>query len=395
VGVDGRTRVADFGIARALYRRSHTSTGELKGKFAYFSPEQARGEDVDRRADVFALGIVAWEAVTGAKLFAGDDALRTLRRVAEEEIPDPRSRRPDLPGEAAGAILRALLRDPRERWQTAGDMATALRNAARGLGPTPSARAIGRWVAEVGADRVRAIRDGIDVALGAADAAEEIDVEAEAPTHVSSGVAARSSPDTRSAAVPPGTAAAPKPRLALDSQPSVTETAGALVSPPPGKPAPARAAAVGIGAAVIVAAVFLLGRASREAAPGSGSAALPPSAEPVAAASASASSAPPASAPAAASSAVDPAAVGSGKPSTKPAGSARVAADARPSVDARAAPSAVAATSSAPAAPPPPTSAPAATQAPAPPPKPVDTPPQPGGPLLGDDAFTRDLSRKH
>src|SRR5205085_11904487 len=83
VGVDGITRLADFGIAKAASRATHTQTGSIKGKVAYMSPEQAKGEPVDRRTDVWAAGVVAWEIVMKRRLFAGDPIAIGLRIVSE------------------------------------------------------------------------------------------------------------------------------------------------------------------------------------------------------------------------------------------------------------------------------------------------------------------------
>jgi serine/threonine-protein kinase len=180
VGIDGRTRVTDFGIARALMRRTSTSTGELKGKIAYFSPEQARGKEVDRRSDVFALGVVAWEAITGHRLFGNDEALRTLQRVLEQPIVDARTLRPDLPLAAARAIDKALSRDLATRFQSAADFAVALRDAAREVSAPASSREIGRWVADLAGEPLRAMRERIDAALVAktdvVDAPAPVDV---------------------------------------------------------------------------------------------------------------------------------------------------------------------------------------------------------------------------
>lgn len=128
VGVDGRTRITDFGVARAIQRNTATVAGELKGKLGYFAPEQAKGQ-VDRRTDVFALGIVAWEMLVGRRLFDGDSPLERLEKVQRMPIPSARSLRPEIPAELDAVVSRALQRDPSERFQTAGELAAALRQA--------------------------------------------------------------------------------------------------------------------------------------------------------------------------------------------------------------------------------------------------------------------------
>jgi serine/threonine protein kinase len=79
----------DFGVARAFGRVAHTSPGGLKGKIDYMSPEQASAEEVDHRADVFALGVVLWEALTGRRLFRRETELATMRAIVDDPIPHP------------------------------------------------------------------------------------------------------------------------------------------------------------------------------------------------------------------------------------------------------------------------------------------------------------------
>ena len=89
LGTDGRARITDFGVARALNRLTRTNTGELKGKFAYFSPEQANAAELDARADVFALGVVAWETLAAQRLFATENPLTTLEAVKRSHWRSP------------------------------------------------------------------------------------------------------------------------------------------------------------------------------------------------------------------------------------------------------------------------------------------------------------------
>ncbi len=125
----GRTRITDFGVARAMQRHSHTQTGEMKGKMAYFAPEQAVGGDLDRRLDVFALGIVAWEVFSGRRLFKGENPLQTLKKITEAPVPSLRRFRPEIPEAVDAAILKALERDREQRWPTALAFARALEAA--------------------------------------------------------------------------------------------------------------------------------------------------------------------------------------------------------------------------------------------------------------------------
>lgn len=166
VGADGRARVTDFGIARAMMRRTATAVGELKGKFAYFSPEQAEGKPLDHRADLFALGIVAWEAIMGRRLFAGDDSMDILSRVKSQPIPLLHTLDAEVPHAVSMAIARALERRVDDRYATAAEMAHALREANR---PAPSARDISRWVNDAGGETLSRVRGLLDQALGGDD----------------------------------------------------------------------------------------------------------------------------------------------------------------------------------------------------------------------------------
>lgn len=133
VGIDGTTRITDFGVARAAARLTTTRTGQLKGKLAYMAPEQARGQGVDRRADLFALGIVLWEALAMKRLFKGDGEAETLSRVLSEPIPKLRTLVPTLPAGIEAVVMKALERDPEKRFATASDFSEALEKAARAV----------------------------------------------------------------------------------------------------------------------------------------------------------------------------------------------------------------------------------------------------------------------
>jgi serine/threonine-protein kinase len=125
VGVDGVARLIDFGIAKAAHRITNTDSGAVKGKYAYMSPEQASGEEVDRRSDVFAAALVMFEALTGSPLFAGVNALDTMRRVLNVPLPDLRQY-PEIPAALHPTIEKALCRDRTGRFRGAAEMADAL-----------------------------------------------------------------------------------------------------------------------------------------------------------------------------------------------------------------------------------------------------------------------------
>ncbi|MGC4095164.1 MAG: serine/threonine-protein kinase [Polyangiaceae bacterium] len=125
VGLDGRAKIVDFGVANATLS-SNDDNERVKGKFSYMSPEQAQGKKLDRRSDVFSLGIVLFELTTGERLFRGDNPAHTLSLVTTAKVPHPRSVQPDYPDRLAQITLRALERDPARRFQTADELRDAL-----------------------------------------------------------------------------------------------------------------------------------------------------------------------------------------------------------------------------------------------------------------------------
>jgi serine/threonine-protein kinase len=149
VGVDGVARVVDFGVARAATRLSTTRSGQLKGKLAYMAPEQARGGAIDRRADLFACGIVLWEALATKRLFKGEGEAETLNRVLYDPIAPPSSVRPDVPKALEDICMKALSRDVDQRFPTAQAFGDELEKVARGLGSVGSVRDVADCLQEV------------------------------------------------------------------------------------------------------------------------------------------------------------------------------------------------------------------------------------------------------
>ncbi len=121
---DGAVKLTDFGIAK--HRTSQTAPGMLKGKYAYMSPEQARGEEVDPRSDVFSLGTVLWELLTGGRLFEAASELATLRAVGELTITPPSRLNPDVPEALSDVVMKALARPLDQRFQSAAELERAL-----------------------------------------------------------------------------------------------------------------------------------------------------------------------------------------------------------------------------------------------------------------------------
>ncbi len=122
VTYDGAVKVVDFGIAKAAVRMTETQSGSLKGKIAYMSPEQCRGDVVDRRSDVFALGIVLYELTTITRLFKGDNDYVTMHKIVTGDIPPPSTIRADYPPALEAIVMRALALDAIDRYPTVGAM---------------------------------------------------------------------------------------------------------------------------------------------------------------------------------------------------------------------------------------------------------------------------------
>lgn len=124
---DGVARVLDFGVAKALAQSPNTQSGLLKGKFGYMAPEQIMRGQVDRRADVFAAGVVLWETLTCRRLFqASKNIEQAMSRVVSAEIPPPSAFRPTIPRALDAIVLKAMDRDAERRFQSAEELAVAL-----------------------------------------------------------------------------------------------------------------------------------------------------------------------------------------------------------------------------------------------------------------------------
>jgi len=126
ISYEGEVKVIDFGIAKAANRSQKTQAGILKGKFGYMSPEQVRGMPIDRRSDIFAVGVLLYEMLTGEKLFVGESDFSTLEKVRNAEVPLPSEFNPSIPQGLERVVLKALTREPEDRYQWASDMAEDL-----------------------------------------------------------------------------------------------------------------------------------------------------------------------------------------------------------------------------------------------------------------------------
>jgi eukaryotic-like serine/threonine-protein kinase len=141
----GEVKVVDFGLAKATSQVEVTDPGVVKGKMSYLSPEAARGEEVDRRADIFAVGILMYEMLTGKRLFYGETDYQTVELVRNAKIPPLRPQNPQIEPELEDIVRRALAKKKEDRFQTATDLQDALAqySYSRGL------KVISRDIAEI------------------------------------------------------------------------------------------------------------------------------------------------------------------------------------------------------------------------------------------------------
>ncbi len=127
----GDVKIVDFGIAKSDTKMGETRSGKLKGKVPYMSPEQARGEEIDARSDIFAVGVMLFELTTGKRLFKGQSEFETLKLICERDYPVPSQVRAGYPVELEYIVMRALSKDRGSRFQTAREMQGALEEFVR------------------------------------------------------------------------------------------------------------------------------------------------------------------------------------------------------------------------------------------------------------------------
>jgi len=171
---EGVVKVVDFGVAKATGRAaSDTEAGQLKGKIAYMSPEQLRGERIDRRTDVFAMGILLYMMTTGTHPFRGDDQSQTIRRISDDEpVTPPSAIVPGYPAGLEAVVLQSLAKDASKRYPTANDMLIGL---TRALPPSmrPSTdEEVAEFLRALLPDRLEKRKSLIKAALEAADRRE-------------------------------------------------------------------------------------------------------------------------------------------------------------------------------------------------------------------------------
>ena len=151
----GEVKLVDFGLAKATSQLESTDPGVVKGKFSYLSPEAASGKDVDRRADIFAVGILLYEFLTGKRLFYGETDYQTVELVRQAKVPPIQSQNAEVQPELEQIIRKALARDVNARYQTAADLQDALAQYLFGQRLKVTSRDIERLVADCLAEKQR------------------------------------------------------------------------------------------------------------------------------------------------------------------------------------------------------------------------------------------------
>jgi serine/threonine protein kinase/CheY-like chemotaxis protein len=170
IGYGGNIRLCDFGVAKAVSSVVQTEIGALKGKLQYMSPEQASGARVDARSDIFSLGSVLFELVTGRRLFVEDTEISLLEAVRRGVVDKPRDVEPTLPEDLNRVLLKVLEKDPADRYQSAGALQRELEDMLYTLASKPTQKALGQWVCEL-FDRMPKPDDGeVSAEVGTATA---------------------------------------------------------------------------------------------------------------------------------------------------------------------------------------------------------------------------------
>src|SRR4051794_7601661 len=149
VSEQGEVKLADFGIAKALTKRERTATGVVKGKVAFMSPEQALGQEIDARSDLFSLGTLFYLLMTGVRPFEAPTDFEVIARVQKCVFTPPEEVRPQLPASVTAIIRRAMAHDREERYQTAEELLVDLEGVLRGQYASPGQTELKLWLADL------------------------------------------------------------------------------------------------------------------------------------------------------------------------------------------------------------------------------------------------------
>jgi serine/threonine protein kinase len=233
VSYDGAIKLLDFGIARGNDQRHKTQTGTLKGKAPYMSPEQCRGQRLDRRTDLFSLGVVMFELTLGRRPFRGENDFTIMEQIVHGKAPLPSSIVAGYPPELEAIVMKLLARDPGARYATAEAMLQDLESFVAQHEVWVSSNSVGKYMRAVFADRVdaweRAADDG--VSLGQHVAATSISQSHDSRPVVSS----TAFPGLPAAGTPSAELAAVRPRIS-QPLPAVAEPSSLSEVSSPGEP---------------------------------------------------------------------------------------------------------------------------------------------------------------
>jgi serine/threonine-protein kinase len=266
VGLDGVSRVLDFGVAKALGRSHTTRDGQVKGKLAYMAPEQLRGVDVNVRSDVYAASVVLWETLTGQRLFQGDTEAMVVGKILEDVVPPPSRVAPSVPAALDALVLRGLAKNPDLRFGSAEAMALALQQCVAPALASEVRSWVQQWAGEGLQTRVRRVA--------------EIETSPP-PLHSSPNLGGPERAETRAEAETPATAAsgetslvAPAPELGSVTNVSVvTDRRARFGARSPSR----RAVAVGAGGLACLALLLGVGIQRRTSSPQAQGVVLPSS----------------------------------------------------------------------------------------------------------------------
>ena len=262
VSYEGEVKVIDFGLAKSSARSKHTLPSTVMGKLGYMSPEQAVAKPVDHRSDIFSAGIVLWEMLAGRSMYSGGTMSEMVAQMAVAEVPSLRDARPDISPALEQVVMRALAREPGQRYQRADDLARALNELAVRESMTVSAEDLGNYVRsmcpeEFAAERQLQSKLSVMRRKGPAPEVEPAAPELEGTFLRPSGEAMTPAQRAVSMVQPSGAQkTTPAPRARPKSEPGVQVSdsliAGGTVirtpapqAPPPGAAAAATAAAEG------------------------------------------------------------------------------------------------------------------------------------------------------
>jgi serine/threonine protein kinase len=203
VSYTGEVKVADFGIVKAANTVEDTDVGMLKGKFEYMSPEQASGKELDRRSDIFSLGIILHEMLTGRRLFKTDSEIKTLERIKAVDVDPPSALNPQVPGRLDEIVMRALARDVEDRYQDARELHADLLEFLYPASPDLTQQSLSHFMQELFSDEIRTERerleDGSRLSQAMHEAAAQVELE---PDWEEDGGSARSQPRLSAGGLP-------------------------------------------------------------------------------------------------------------------------------------------------------------------------------------------------